>query len=182
MNMFDDSHYRSFDPQPITTFMAWVQQADVPLKFAYAWQESIYAALRCFKKGRPVRDLRKAASMMEMIADMIEQDDTDAQMDLMTNWDSTDAPPDGWIDYVETPGSVEAGSFHYHEFIDDIGKLRGDEGVMSFEELGNTLDEKKKAEMRAKTREDMLNIEPISDEEKAMLFDKWNADRTEVES
>ena len=163
MNMFDDSHYRSFAPQPITTFMAWVQQADVPLKFAYAWQESIYAALRCFKKGRPVRDLRKAASMMEMIADMIEQDDTDAQMDLMTNWDSTDVPPDGWIDYG-----------------DDMHMELGE--VNSFEELGNMLDEEKKSEMRAKTREDMLNIEPISDEEKAMLLDKWNAERGEVKS
>ena len=160
--LFDDDHYRDLDPQPMYVIVGWAETAGWRPRFVWQLGEIIACVARCFRKGQLRRDLMKARGLLDAVI----QDLEDEEWELACNYPPKthcDNPPDGWIDYG-----------------DDMHMELGE--VTSFEELGNTLDEEKKAVMRAKTREDMLNIEPISDEEKAMLLDKWNAERGEVKS
>lgn len=74
---YDDNHYAKLNPQPIDVFRSWAEQADVPTRHVYAWQEAIYAVLRAWLKGQTVRDLRKSSKLIEDIANVVETEQFD---------------------------------------------------------------------------------------------------------
>ncbi len=73
LNMPDDQHYADLGKyQPTQVFASWAEHGKWPAKYIYRITEAMMAVVRVGGKGQDVRDLRKAARLLDWVADEIE--------------------------------------------------------------------------------------------------------------
>ncbi len=73
LNMPDDQHYADLGKyQPTAVFASWAENGKWPARYVYRLTEAMLAIVRLGAKGQDVRDLRKAARLLDWVADEVE--------------------------------------------------------------------------------------------------------------